>query len=81
MLVQSHFRLSLRAHQAMLEAVYVMGQASKAILPRDPNGPFGRRIGVTVGGSLGWALRVSAYVTQRTNPSDWARYSLVVLNW
>ncbi|KAI0712025.1 glycoside hydrolase [Earliella scabrosa] len=63
------------------EEFYVMGQASKAILPKDPNGPFGQRIGVTVGGSLGWALRVSAYVTERTNPSDWARYSLVVLNW
>lgn len=58
-----------------------MAQASKAIVPKDVNGPFGQRIGVTVGGSLNWALRVGAYVTGRVNPSDWLRYSLVVLNW
>ncbi|KAL4254382.1 glycosyl hydrolase 30 family protein [Pleurotus pulmonarius] len=60
---------------------YSMAQASKAIIPRDVGGPFGRRIGVSLGGSQGWALRVGAYVTGRTNPSDWLRYSLVVLNW
>lgn len=58
-----------------------MAQASKAILPRDKNGPFGRRMGVSVGGSLNWALRVNAFVTGRVNPSDWQRYSIVVLNW
>lgn len=58
-----------------------MAQASKAILPRDKNGPFGTRIGVTVGGTLNWALRVNAFVTGRVNPSDWLRYSIVVLNW
>ncbi|CAL1712943.1 unnamed protein product [Somion occarium] len=60
---------------------YSMAQASKAILPRDKNGPFGTRIGVNVGGSLNWALRVNACVTGRVNPSDWLRYSIVVLNW
>ncbi|KAF4583637.1 hypothetical protein EYR38_002392 [Pleurotus pulmonarius] len=60
---------------------YSMAQASKAIIPRDAGGPFGKRIGVSLGGSQGWALRVGAYVTGRTNPSDWLRYSLVVLNW
>jgi hypothetical protein len=58
-----------------------MAQASKATLPRDPGGPPGKRIGVTVGGSLNWALVVGAYMTGRVNPSDWNRYSLVVLNW
>ncbi|KAI0052461.1 glycoside hydrolase family 30 protein [Auriscalpium vulgare] len=60
---------------------YSMAQASRAILPRDKNGPWGKRIGVSVGGSLNWALRVGAYVTERSNSSDWLRYSLVVLNW
>ncbi|KAJ8453512.1 hypothetical protein ONZ45_g19690 [Pleurotus djamor] len=58
-----------------------MAQASKAILPRDSGGPWGKRIGVSVGGSLNWALRVSAFVTGRANVADWERYSLVVLNW
>ena len=58
-----------------------MGQASKAILPRDSGGPWGKRIGVSVGGTLNWALRVGAYVTGRVNSADWLRYSLVVLNW
>eukprot|EP00914_Ancora_sagittata_P010913 GHVO01021335.1.p1 GENE.GHVO01021335.1~~GHVO01021335.1.p1 ORF type:complete len:527 (-),score=31.84 GHVO01021335.1:146-1726(-) len=60
---------------------YSMAQASKAIIPKDVGGPFGQRIGVTVGGELNWALIVSAYVTGRVNPSDWPRYSIVVLNW
>jgi hypothetical protein len=60
---------------------YVMAHAGKAILPRDVGGPFGQRIGVAVGGSIGWALRVGAYVTRRVSSSDWLRYSLVVLNW
>ncbi|TFK47117.1 glycoside hydrolase [Heliocybe sulcata] len=60
---------------------YAMGQASKAILPRDVNGPWGQRIGVSVGGELNWALIVGAYVTGRVSPTDWLRYSLVVLNW
>lgn len=65
---------------ANLVPVYSMAQASKAILPRDVGGPWGKRIGVSVGGELDWALRVGAYVTGRVNPSDWLRYSLVVLN-
>jgi hypothetical protein len=57
-----------------------MAQASKAILPRDVGGPWGKRIKVAVGGELSWALRVNAFVTGRTNSSDWLRYSLVALN-
>lgn len=64
-----------------LLTVYAMAQASKAIVPKDVGGPFGKRIGVSVGGSLNWALIVDAYVTGRVNPSDWLRYSIVVLNW
>ncbi|KIJ64292.1 glycoside hydrolase family 30 protein [Hydnomerulius pinastri MD-312] len=60
---------------------YAMGQASKAILPRDEGGPWGQRIGVSVGGSLSWALVVGAYVTGRVSSTDWDRYSIVVLNW
>ncbi|EGN94695.1 glycoside hydrolase family 30 protein [Serpula lacrymans var. lacrymans S7.3] len=60
---------------------YAMGQASKAILPKDVGGPFGKRIGVSVAGSLGWSLIVGAYVTARSSSSDPSRYSLVVLNW
>jgi hypothetical protein len=57
-----------------------MAQASKAVIPKDNGGPFGQRIGVSVGGSLSWALRVSAFVTGRVSSSDWDRYSIVVLN-
>ncbi|KAI0027735.1 glycoside hydrolase [Vararia minispora EC-137] len=60
---------------------YNLAQASRAVLPRDVGGPFGQRIAVSLGGGLSWALRVTAFVTGRTNPSDWRRYSLVVLNW
>jgi len=60
---------------------YALAQASKAITPKDPNGPWGQRVGVTVAGSEDWALRVGAYVTKRTSSTDWWRYSLVVLNW
>jgi hypothetical protein len=57
-----------------------MAQVSKAIIPKDAGGPFGQRIGVSVGGSVGWALRVGAYVTSRSSSSDWLRYSIVVMN-
>ncbi|KAF8127610.1 glycoside hydrolase family 30 protein [Boletus edulis] len=60
---------------------YAMAQASKAILPRDSGGPWGQRIGVSVGGNLDWALVVGAYVTGRVSSADWNRYSIVVLNW
>ncbi|KAI0270572.1 glycoside hydrolase [Gloeopeniophorella convolvens] len=60
---------------------YSMAQASRAILPRDVNGPWGKRVGVSVGGELNWALRVGAYMTGRVSSTDWLRYSLVVLNW
>ena len=56
-----------------------MAQASRAIVPKDPGGPFGQRIGVSVTGSLNWALRVGAYVTGRTSSAP-SRYSIVVLN-
>jgi len=60
---------------------YAMAQASKAVIPKDVGGAWGQRIGVTVGGTLNWALQVGAYVTTRVSSSDWLRYSLVVLNW
>ncbi|KAI5121488.1 hypothetical protein M0805_003943 [Coniferiporia weirii] len=60
---------------------YSMAQASKGILPRDVGGPWGKRVGVSVGGSMDWALIVGAYVTGRVSSTDWDRYSLVVLNW
>ncbi|TBU27192.1 glycoside hydrolase [Dichomitus squalens] len=59
---------------------YSMAQAAKATLPRDAGGPWGKRIGVSVGGTLSSALTVGAYVTGRVNSADWLRYSLVVLN-
>jgi hypothetical protein len=60
-----------------------MAQASKAIIPKDSGGPFGKRVGVTVSaptqnGDPG--LIVGAYVTGRVSSTDWDRYSLVVLN-
>jgi hypothetical protein len=58
-----------------------MAHAQKATAPRDVNGPAGTRIGASVSGGEGWALRVSAYETGRANAKDWTRYSLVVLNW
>lgn len=57
-----------------------MAQASKAIIPKDAGGPYGQRIGVSVNGNLGWALRVTAFVTRRVSSTEWLRYSLVVLN-
>ncbi|ESK96732.1 glycoside hydrolase family 30 protein [Moniliophthora roreri MCA 2997] len=60
---------------------YAMAQLSKATIPKDAGGPFGQRIGVSIGGELNWALRVAGFVTRRTNSADWSRYSLVVLNW
>ncbi|KAJ7215366.1 glycoside hydrolase superfamily [Mycena pura] len=60
---------------------YAMAQASKAIIPKDAGGPWGRRIGVSVQGSLAWALRVAAYSTKRISSTDFNRYSIVVLNW
>ncbi|KAK2465514.1 hypothetical protein APHAL10511_002406 [Amanita phalloides] len=66
---------------AVNQEFYAMAHASKAIIPRDQNGPFGQRMKVNLDGDLNWALRVGAYVTRRIDPSDWLRYSLVVLNW
>ena len=56
--------------------VWAMAQASRAIVPKDPGGPFGQRIGVSVTGNLNWALRVGAYVTGRTS-SQPQRYSIL----
>lgn len=57
-----------------------MAQASKAVLPKDVGGPWGKRVGVSVGGSLSFTLTVGAYVTGRVSSTDWLRYSIVVLN-
>lgn len=59
---------------------YAMAQASKAVLPKDSGGPWGQRISVSVGGTLGWTLRVSAFVTARLSSGDSPRYSIVVMN-
>ncbi|KIJ95890.1 glycoside hydrolase family 30 protein [Laccaria amethystina LaAM-08-1] len=60
---------------------YSMAQASKAVIPIDPAGPFGQRIGVSVDGPLNWALRVGVYVISRVSLSDWSQFSIVVMNW
>ncbi|TFY64333.1 hypothetical protein EVJ58_g2700 [Rhodofomes roseus] len=57
---------------------YAIAHASKAVIPKDKNGPFGQRIDSTVSGSND--LVVTAYVTKRSASNDWPRYSLVVLN-
>ncbi|KAJ7286152.1 glycoside hydrolase [Mycena rebaudengoi] len=59
---------------------WAIAHAGKAIAPKDPGGPLGQRIGVSVAGTYSWALRVSAYATARKSPNDKTRYSLVVLN-
>lgn len=58
-----------------------MAQTSRAVIPKDPGGPFAQRIGVTVSGNLNWALRVGAYQTGRSDPTQPDRWALVVLNW
>ncbi|KAG8915218.1 hypothetical protein FRC02_004617 [Tulasnella sp. 418] len=60
---------------------YVLAHGSRAILPKDAGGPWGKRIGSTVTGGKNWALRANAFVTERTSSTEWKRYSLVVLNW
>ncbi|KZV72582.1 glycoside hydrolase family 30 protein [Peniophora sp. CONT] len=60
---------------------YNLAQAARAVNPKDVGGPYGQRIEVTLGGSMSWALRVTAFVTERISSSDWNRYSIVVLNW
>lgn len=60
--------------------VYSLAHMSKAVLPKDPGGPFGHRIGVTVGGEYSWGLRVVAFETGRASLLHEPRYSLVVLN-
>ncbi|KZT50959.1 glycoside hydrolase family 30 protein [Calocera cornea HHB12733] len=62
---------------------YALAHGSRAIVPKDPGGPFGQRIGVSVGGYLNYELQVGAYKTGRSTSenTDWNRYSLVVLNW
>jgi len=62
---------------------YVLAQASRAIVPKDSDGPFGQRIGVSVGGGSAGELQVSAFKTERgaSADTDWNRYSLVVMNW
>ncbi|KAJ3521100.1 hypothetical protein NMY22_g12449 [Coprinellus aureogranulatus] len=60
---------------------YAMAHVAKGTTPRDIGGPGARRIGVETQGALSSTLRVGAYVTYRVNPTEWLRYSLVVLNW
>ncbi|KAF9074611.1 glucan endo-1,6-beta-glucosidase [Rhodocollybia butyracea] len=51
---------------------YAMAQASKAIIPKDVGGPFGQRIGVSVGGELNWALIVgAAHIGDDTDNGTW----------
>ncbi|EJT98624.1 glycoside hydrolase [Dacryopinax primogenitus] len=62
---------------------YALAQASRAVVPKDPSGPFGQRIGSSVEGTLDYELLVGAYKTGRSEEADtdWNRYSLVVMNW
>ncbi|KZT50967.1 glycoside hydrolase family 30 protein [Calocera cornea HHB12733] len=62
---------------------YTLAQASRAVVPKDPGGPFGQRINSTVSGDLGYELVVGAYKTGRSEEADtdWNRYALVVMNW
>lgn len=55
---------------------YSAAQLSKAITPKDPGGPWAQRIGLTISGSLSWALRAVAFSTGGAE----SRYSIVVLN-
>ncbi|KAL4251921.1 glycosyl hydrolase 30 family protein [Abortiporus biennis] len=57
---------------------YGLAHASKSILPKDQNGPFGTRIAVSTSGSKN--LVVNAFVTGRVKSTDWQRYSIIVLN-
>ena len=60
---------------------YLLAHSQRAVVPRDPGGPNGKRIKVTVGGDLNWTLRVQAYATGRVSSTEWQRYTIVVLNW
>ena len=60
---------------------YLLAHSQRAVVPRDPGGPHGKRIKVTLGGNLSWTLRVQAYATGRISSTDWQRYTIVVLNW
>ena len=60
--------------------VFAIAHAAKAILPKDVNGPSGRRIGYGLNGNSASALTVGAYVTGRAKAGDPSRYSLVVMN-
>jgi hypothetical protein len=43
-------------------------------VPKDINGPLGKRIGVSLGGGSNWALQVGAFVTGRAKSSDWCKH-------
>ncbi|EEB92140.1 hypothetical protein MPER_09397, partial [Moniliophthora perniciosa FA553] len=43
---------------------------AKATIPKDAGGPSAKRIGVNLSGSLGWAVRVGAFVTDRSSSSE-----------
>ncbi|KAK2460053.1 hypothetical protein APHAL10511_007930 [Amanita phalloides] len=59
---------------------YVMAHTSKAIIPKDPGGPFGQRIGVTIKGSPSITVIASAYVVRGRKSTEPKQYTLVVLN-
>lgn len=65
----------------MCKVVYAMAHTSQAIIPKDPDGPYGKRMKSTISGDLAWTLRISAYVTERSSSTEWKKYNLVVLNW
>ncbi|KAF7314148.1 Glycoside hydrolase family 30 protein [Mycena chlorophos] len=59
---------------------YAMAQASKASIPKDSGGPWGRRIAVSLSGSLASTFQATAFSTKRISSTDWNRYAIVVLN-
>ena len=72
---------SFGLHLTPIPLDYLLAHSQRAVVPRDPGGPHGKRIKVTLGGSLSWTLRVQAYATGRVSSTDWQRYTIVVLNW
>jgi O-glycosyl hydrolase len=52
---------------------YALAQAQRAVLPKDADGPRGKRVKVSVSGGMEWALRVGAYVTGRSDDKEWRK--------
>ncbi|KAK2460052.1 hypothetical protein APHAL10511_007929 [Amanita phalloides] len=59
---------------------YAMAHTSKAIIPKDPGGPFGQRIGITIKGSSNITVVASAFVVRGRNSTGPKQYTLIVLN-